>query len=307
MWTWDNQLFTFCDEFDNITGYGAASLGSVSNPLVSRKDNTAWVYDSSRRLWYDRSDATRTSKGYPGKPVPVSATVPAKISFSVSNPKWSRIAVRRLGRLRGSVGFGNARAVRTLFDLTRKRQSKRIVQLRRLNFDPNIFGFERNDLLGPKADRQALESSTALKALEAMEGLLEVKQAVQQLLELVVQNSNREDDEQPMLHVVLNRIFVGNPGTGKTTVAHLYAQILTEVGLLSKGEVVLKSSSDFIGSALGSSEANTRAILSQAEGCVLVIDKAYGLNPAGTGSAISVGGTQDPYKTAVIDTIVEQV
>jgi SpoVK/Ycf46/Vps4 family AAA+-type ATPase len=94
--------------------------------------------------------------------------------------------------------------------------------------------------------------------------------------------------------------------TGKTTVAKLYARILVDLGLLSKGEVVIKNPSDFVGSVIGSSEANTRAILAQAEGSVLVIDEAYGLNPSGSGGS-GIGGSQDPYKTAVIDTIVEQI
>ena len=95
--------------------------------------------------------------------------------------------------------------------------------------------------------------------------------------------------------VALNRIFLGNPGTGKTTVAHLYAQILRDFGLLSKGEVVSKAASDFIGAVLGESQTKTRAILKQAEGCVLLIDEAYGLHG------------KDPYKSSVVDTIVEQV
>ena len=93
-------------------------------------------------------------------------------------------------------------------------------------------------------------------------------------------------------------------GVGKTTVAGLYARILVDLGLLSKGEVILKNSSDFIGSALGTSEANTRGILASAEGSVLVIDEAYALNPGGNGNGNS---SQDPYRSAVIDTIVEQV
>jgi SpoVK/Ycf46/Vps4 family AAA+-type ATPase len=163
---------------------------------------------------------------------------------------------------------------------------------------------ERDDLLGPKASKEAIARSSAYDRLIAMEGLQEVKASVEKLLTLVAENAKREDDEKPMLDVALNRVFLGNPGTGKTTVAALYANILADIGLLSKGEVILKNTSDFIGSALGTSENITRGILQQAEGCVLVIDEAYGLNPS-PGSAGT--GTADPYKTAVIDTIVEQV
>ena len=97
--------------------------------------------------------------------------------------------------------------------------------------------------------------------------------------------------------------FFKGPGTGKTTVAKLYGQILADLGLLSKGEVVYKCASDFVGDVLGSSEKITRAIIESAEGCVLVIDGAYALYSGGKGP----NGNNDPYKTAVIDTIVEQV
>lgn len=60
--------------------------------------------------------------------------------------------------------------------------------------------------------------------------------------------------------------------------------------------MVLKTPADFVGSVLGASEANTKAILDAAKGKVLVIDEAYGLY-----------STSDPYKTAVIDTIVAEV
>lgn len=67
--------------------------------------------------------------------------------------------------------------------------------------------------------------------------------------------------------------------------------------------MILKCASDFLGDALGVSEKTTQGILKSAEGCVLVIDEAYSLYSGGsTGS-----GSNDPYKTAVIDTIVEKV
>jgi AAA lid domain-containing protein len=66
--------------------------------------------------------------------------------------------------------------------------------------------------------------------------------------------------------------------------------------------VVTKIPADFVGSVLGESEKNTKAILDAAKGKVLIIDEAYGLYPGGKG-----GGSADPYKTAVIDTIVAEV
>lgn len=98
--------------------------------------------------------------------------------------------------------------------------------------------------------------------------------------------------------------------TGKTTVAKLFAGILTDLGLLSKGEVVLKTASDFVGSVIGESEAKTRAILKSAEGCVLVIDEAYSLGGgggAGQGGGGGLNSVQDPFRSAVVDTLVEQV
>ena len=61
---------------------------------------------------------------------------------------------------------------------------------------------------------------------------------------------------QPLLtdNLSLNRLFLGNPGTGKTSCARLYGSILGQLGLLSKGDVILKNASDFIGSVLGASE-----------------------------------------------------
>ena len=64
----------------------------------------------------------------------------------------------------------------------------------------------------------------------------------------------------------------------------------------------MKASSDFKGDVLGASEKTTRDILRAAEGCVLVIDEAYALCNSGP-----LNGTSDPYGTAVIDTLVEQI
>jgi SpoVK/Ycf46/Vps4 family AAA+-type ATPase len=84
-------------------------------------------------------------------------------------------------------------------------------------------------------------------------------------------------------------------------VAKLYGRILKYLGLLSKGEIILKDPSDFIGTALGKSEEKTNAILEQSKGNVLIIDEAYGLYSGG-----SVGETVDIYRDAVVTTLVNK-
>lgn len=74
---------------------------------------------------------------------------------------------------------------------------------------------------------------------------------------------------------------------------------MADLGLLSKGEVVFKTASYFIGQYIGGSEVKTRAILKASEGCVLVIDEAYSLLGTSHGA--------DAFRVAVVDTLVEQI
>lgn len=67
-------------------------------------------------------------------------------------------------------------------------------------------------------------------------------------------------------------------------------------------QVLVKNPADFVGSALGVSEANTKAILAASAGKVLIIDEAYML-----ASGSGVGSTADPYKTAIVDTLVGEI
>ena len=206
-WRWNQSQYTFEDDFENITGYGSANLGTSTNPLVSRKTNTKWIYDRQRKVWCD--DAGRKESSiYPGKPPPILSGKNLE-PFVLSDIKWARIAIKRIGRQRGRVGFGNARAVRILFDQAKKRQGERITSMRKKGFQPNIMELVRDDLLGPFACMDALKRSDAWKELQQMEGLQEVKVEVEKLLQLVIQNAELENDEKNMRYVALNRIFLG--------------------------------------------------------------------------------------------------
>ncbi|KAL1838403.1 hypothetical protein VTJ49DRAFT_2687 [Mycothermus thermophilus] len=215
---------------------------------------------------------------------------------------YCRIVTRRIGQGRGKEGFGNARTVENVLDRISKRQADRLRRERKAGQTPNDFFFTKEDLIGPEPSA-ALAKCDAWKELQGLIGLAAVKEAVKSLVSSIEQNYQRELAEEPLIQYSLNKVFLGNPGTGKTTVAKLYGRILVALGLLSKGEVVIKTPADFVGSHLGQSEQNTKGILASTVGKVLVIDEAYGLYGGGD----SQGTASDPYKTAVIDTIVAEV
>ncbi|KAJ6515608.1 P-loop containing nucleoside triphosphate hydrolase protein [Mycena sanguinolenta] len=215
---------------------------------------------------------------------------------------YARVAVRRLGRGRGRPGFGNARALRNLFDTIKTRQATRLARERKQGLRPDDFLFSSEDLIGPDPSKVS-QTSIAWTNLQKLTGLNAVKDSVRSILSLIETNYHRELQEKEPLALSFNQVFFGNPGTGKTTVAKLYGQVLADLCLISKGEVVVKNPADFVGSVLGASESNTKAILANTVGKVLVIDEAYMLY-SGSGG---VGSQNDPYKTAVIDTIVAEI
>ncbi|KAJ6153530.1 hypothetical protein N7470_006489 [Penicillium chermesinum] len=218
---------------------------------------------------------------------------------------YCRIVARRIGRRRGREGFANARAVENAMAKITERQTERLMQQRR-HGDSQIddFFLHREDLIGPDPS-QNLKSSKAWQKLQSMIGLAAVKSTVESLIDTVQYNYRREILEQPVVGYSLNKVFLGNPGTGKTSVAKIYGQILVDMGLLSNGEVVVKNPSDFVGSVIGESEKNTKGILAATLGKVLVIDEAYGLFAGGTSDG--TGTKSDPYRGAAVDTIVADV
>ena len=173
-------------------------------------------------------------------------------------------------------------------------QTARVVAERRAGLRPDIFEFRRDDLLGEQSRLLEPETCTPLRKLYEMEGLEQVKSSVDGLLKLAESNAQREEQELPIADVSLNRVFLGNPGTGKTTVAKIYGRILKGLGYLSDGSVEVKTPSDLIASAVGGTEEKTAAILEICRGKVLVIDEAYGLH-------------EGMYGARAIDTIVSKV
>ncbi|MEH6996688.1 AAA family ATPase [Neobacillus drentensis] len=197
----------------------------------------------------------------------------------------------RLDQERVDDTFGNARSVRNIvLDAIFKKgsdhpQSNEDILTYTL-LDKEDFEIEQSE-----------NRESPFEKLERLIGLTELKGELETLFSFVKMQQFRKEKKLPTVPIQLHSVFTGNPGTGKTTVAKIYAELLKECGMLKRGHLIVASRADFVAGYVGQTAGKTKKKIREALGGVLFIDEAYSL----------LSQTAGDFGKEVVDTLVDEM
>ncbi len=205
--------------------------------------------------------------------------------------------------------FGNAREVRRIFDKAKLNLSKRLLTLSEkelknitkeqfstfvLSDIKNVFAEQEGKNVKLGIDEEELEE--ALGELNKLIGINSIKEEVNRLVKLARYFAEQGEDLKSKFsdHI----LFLGNPGTGKTTVARIISKIFSALGVLEKGHLVETDREGLVSGFIGQTAEKTMNMINKAIGGTLFIDEAYTL--------VKSGDEKDFGKEA-IDTLLKQM
>lgn len=212
--------------------------------------------------------------------------------FSPEAEKLARKKIKEMYDTREK-DFANGRSMRQLFDEICKRQAGRL-QKGDISAMSNeqLVTIEAQDI--PYEEPKAVDCSECLKKFDGMVGLESVKKEVTSLAAfLTLQIKRGETNTFQGKHYV----FTGNPGTGKTTVARIMADVFKTLGILSRGQLVEADRSKLVAGFSGQTAIKTNQLIDSAIGGVLFIDEAYTLK----------SNDQDAFGNEAIDTLLKRL
>lgn len=189
--------------------------------------------------------------------------------------------------------FANGRAIREMFERMSTRQAERVHQMDMEKVtNEELLTFTAADV--PYEEKKQVDFSEILHRFDNLVGMESVRQEITNLSMMInLQIQRGERNAIPTQHYV----FTGNPGTGKTTVARIMADVLHALGIVSRGQLVEADRSKMVAGFTGQTAIKTNQLVDSALGGVLFIDEAYLLITSDT----------DTFGKEAVDTLLKRL